>query len=97
MKSVKVTPSIGYCNGKQHTIEAINVQSVFDDLFSRVIFRYLLLTKNGVQCGEGSYELNGEEQYTKWDASPQGAYEIVIAGLGLEILPTVSKSSIFEG
>jgi hypothetical protein len=27
----------------------------------------------------------------------QNAYEIVIAGLGLEVLPTVDKSSIFEG
>ena len=97
MKSVKVTHQIAYANGKQHTIEAINVQSVFDDLFSRVIFRYLLLTKNGVQCGEGSYELNGEEQYKTWDASPEVAYKIVIAGLGLEILPTIGKSCIFEG
>jgi hypothetical protein len=97
MKSVKLTPSIGYCNGKQYTIEGINVQSVFDDLFSRVVFRYVLLTKNGVQCGEGAYELNGEEQYKTWDASPEGAYKIVIAGLGLEISPMVGKSCIFEG
>jgi hypothetical protein len=97
MKSVKVVPQIAYANGKQQTVEAINVQSVFDDLFQRVVFRYLLLTQNGIQCGEGSYELNGEEQYSKWDASPEGAYEIVIAGLGLEILPTIGKSSIFEG
>jgi hypothetical protein len=96
MKSVKVVPQIAYANGKQHTIEAINVQSVFDDLFQRVVFRYLLLTQNGIQCGEGSYELNGE-RYGEWDASPENAYEIVIAGLGLEILPTLSKSSIFEG
>jgi hypothetical protein len=97
MKSVRLTPSIGYCNGEQHTIEGINVQSVFDDLFGRVVFRYVLLTKNGVQCGEGAYELNGEEQYTRWDASAESAYKIVIAGLGLEIAPTVGKSSIFEG
>jgi len=97
MKSVKVTPHTAYANGKQHTIEAINVQSVFDDLFQKVIFRYVFLTKNGLQCGECSYELNGEEQYNTWDASPEGAYKIVIAGLGLEILPMVGKSSIFEG
>ena len=97
MKSVKVTHQIAYANGKQVTVEAINVQSVFDNLFDRVVFKYTLLDANGVQCGEGSYELNGEEQYTKWDASPQGAYEIVIAGLGLEVSPMVGKSSIFEG
>jgi len=97
MKSVKVTPQIAYANGKQVMVEAINVQSVLDNLFDHVVFRYILLTKNGVQCGEGAYELNGEEQYTKWDASPEGAYKIVIAGLGLEIVPMVGKSSIFEG
>jgi hypothetical protein len=96
MKSVQLTPSIGYCNGKQYTIEGINVQSVFDDLFSRVVFRYILLTKNGIQCGEGSYELSGE-RYGEWDSSPEQAYKIVIAGLGLEIVPTVGKNSIFEG
>jgi hypothetical protein len=96
MIKVALLPSIGYCNGKQYTIEAINVQSVFDDLFQKVVFRYLLLTKNGVQCGEGSYELNGE-RYGEWDASPDKAYKIVIAGLGLEVSPMVGKSSIFEG
>jgi hypothetical protein len=97
MKKVQLVPSVGYCNGKQHTIEAINVQSVFDNLFDHVIFKYILLTKDDVQCGEGSYELNGEDQYKTWDTSAQNAFEIVIAGLGLEISPTVSKSSIFEG
>jgi hypothetical protein len=97
MKSVKVTPQIAYANGKQVTVEAINVQSVFDNLFDHVIFKYTLLDANCVQCGEGSYELRGEEFYTTWDASPEGAYKIVIAGLGLEVLPTADKSSIFEG
>jgi hypothetical protein len=97
MKTVKVTPQIAYANGKQSVIEAINVQSVFDNLFDHVVFRYTLLDAHGVQCGEGSYELKGEEIYKTWDASPEGAYTIVIAGLGLELLPTVDKSSIFEG
>ena len=97
MKSVKVTPQIAYANGKQSVIEAIHVQSVFDNLFDHVIFRYNLLDANGVQCGEGAFELKGEENYTQWDASAESAYKIVIAGLGLEISPTVSKSSIFEG
>jgi hypothetical protein len=97
MKTVKVTPQIAYANGKQSVIEAIHVKSVFDDLFDHVVFRYALLDAHGVQCGEGSFELKGEEQYTTWDASPEGAYQIVIAGLGLEVLPTVGKSSIFEG
>ena len=97
MKTVKVTPQIAYANGKQSVIEAINVQSVFDNLFDHVVFRYTLLDANSVQCGEGSFELKGEEAYKTWDASPEGAYQIVIAGLGLEVLSTVDKSSIFEG
>jgi adenine-specific DNA methylase len=96
MKSVKVTHQIAYANGKQVTVEAINIQSVFDNLFDHVTFRYILLDANGVHCGEGAYELKGE-RYDEWDASPENAYEIVIDGLGLEILPTIGKSSIFEG
>jgi hypothetical protein len=96
MKSVKVTDQIAYANGKQVTVEAINVQSVYDNLFDHVTFRYILLDANGIHCGEGAYELKGE-RYGEWDASAQNAYEIVIAGLGLEVLPTVDKSSIFEG
>lgn len=97
MKSVKVTPQIAYANGKQSVIEAINVQSVFDNLFDHVVFKYVLLDANNIQCGEGAYELKGEERYKTWDASPEGAYTIVIDGLGLEVSPTVGKSSIFEG
>jgi hypothetical protein len=97
MKSVKVAPQVAYANGKQVTIEAINVQSVQDNLFDHVVFRYILLDKHGVHSGEGAFELNGEESYTQWDASAESAYKIVIAGLGLEISPIVGKSSIFEG
>jgi hypothetical protein len=96
MKKVKVTPQIAYVNAKQATIEAVNVTSVFDNLFDHAILKYTLLDKNGVHCGEGAYELKGE-RYAEWDASPEGAYQIVIAGLGLEVSPTVDKSSIFEG
>ena len=97
MISVKVIPQIAYANGKQVRVEAINVQSVFDNLFDAVTFRYILLDKHGAHCGEGAYELKGEENYTKWDASAESAYKIVIAGLGLEVLPVVGKSCIFEG
>jgi hypothetical protein len=95
MKSVKVTPQIAYANGKQVTVKAINVQSVFDNLFDHVIFKYTLLDANCVQCGEGSYELKGGEYYKTWDASAKGAYKIVIEGLGLQAV--AGKSFIFEG
>jgi len=96
MRKVPVTPQVAYANGKQSTIEAIHVTSVFDNLFDHVIFRYTLLDKSGVQCGEGSYELKGEF-YKTWDATPEQAYTIVIEALGLMISPMVGKSSIFEG
>jgi hypothetical protein len=96
MKKVKVTPQIAYTNGKQATIEAVNVTSVFDNLFDHAILKYTLLDKNGVQCGEGAHEIKGEE-YREWDASAECAYLIVIQGIGLEVLPSVGGGSIFEG
>jgi hypothetical protein len=97
MKTVKVNPQAAFANGKRLVAEAINVVSISDNLFDHVVFRYTLVDKDGVWAGESTYELKGSEQYGKWDTSAQNAYEIVIAGLGLEILPTLSKSSIFEG
>jgi hypothetical protein len=96
MKKVKVTPQIAYTNGKQATIEAVNVTSVFDNLFDHVIFKYTLLDKNGVQCGEGAHEIKGEK-YKEWDASAECAYLIVIQGIGLEVLPSLGGGCIFEG
>lgn len=94
MKSVPIVPQIAYANGKQVTVVAIHVKSVFDDLFGHVIFRYVLLDASGAQCGEASYELK-DGRYSEWDASPEGAYKIVIAGLGLQVQPTLGKSSMF--
>jgi hypothetical protein len=97
MRKVQIVPQVAYANGKQITATAIHVLSVYDDLFSHATFRYILLDKHGVHSGEGAFELKGEESYTQWDASAESAYKIVIAGLGLQILPTIGKSSIFEG
>ena len=97
MQKVQIVPQVAYANGKQITATAIHVISVYDDLFSHATFRYILLDANNVHCGEGAFELKGEESYTQWDASAESAYKIVIAGLGLEVSPTVGKSSIFEG
>ena len=62
-----------------------------------MVFRYALLDGNGVQCGEGAFDLQGETAYKTWDASAEGAYAIVIAGLGLEVHKSVGSTSIFEG
>jgi hypothetical protein len=83
MKFVKVLPQVAYANGRQTTVTALHLKSVFDDLFGQVVFRYILLDANGVQCGEGAVELKGD-RYKLWDSSPESAYTIVLAELGLE-------------
>lgn len=85
MQVVKVKPSVCYANGKRMIATHLNVQSVFDDLFTHVIFKYTLLDDNGQWAGESTYELDGIEQYSTWFATPSGAFEIVAAGIGLEI------------
>jgi len=77
--------------------ESINVVSVSDNLFDHVVFKYTLFDGAGMWAGEASYELKGEAAYKTWDASPEGAYLIVAAGIGLEFLPSVDRSSFFEG
>lgn len=96
MKKVAITPVTAYVNGRQMTATQFNVVSVSDNLFDRVVFRYTLFTALGEWAGEAAFELNGIEQYRTWDASPEQAYTIVAAGIGLEIIQTRS-GAIFEG
>lgn len=95
MKKVSITPQVCYCNGKQITATQFNVVSVADNLFDHVVFKYTLFDATGGFAGEASYELKGVEQYTTWDASPEGAFEIVAKGIGLELSPAVS-GKLFE-
>lgn len=92
MKTVKIIPYTAFANGKRITAEAINVVSISDNLFDHVVFKYTLFDKDGVWAGESTHELAGEAQYQTWDASPQGAYTIVIESLGLEAVTTQGKS-----
>lgn len=96
MVRVQIAPMPCFCNGKHLTATALNVISVRDDLFQFVQFKYTLYDAHGVYAGEGSYELNGTDEYPKWDASPEGAYTIVAAGIGLDIIQTKS-GAIFGG
>ena len=97
MKTVRIKPVTAYVNGKQMTAEAISVVSVCDNLFDHVVFKYTLFDAACQWSGEASYELKGIEQYQTWDASPEGAYAIVAAGIGLEFEPAVGKLAFFEG
>ena len=84
MKTINITPTVAFVNGTKMTAEAINVVSVSDNLFDHVIFKYTLLTAQGEWAGEASFELKGRENYTTWDASAEGAYQIVAAAIGVE-------------
>jgi len=87
MKVVTVKPAVAYANGKRMEATSINVVSVLDNLYDHVIFKYTLFDALGQWAGESTFELKGRETYTKWDASAENAYEIVIHGVGLEIQP----------
>lgn len=95
MKTVTIKPAVAFANGQRHIATQFQVKSVFDNLFDHVIFKYSLLDQNGQQAGEGAYELKGRDAYQTWDASAEGAYNIVAKGLDLEIVPNVG-GSIFE-
>lgn len=95
MKTVNITPAVGFANGKRHVATQLHVVSVADNLFHKVVFRYTLLDENNQHAGEGSYTLEGFEAYSAWDASADGAYIIVAAGLQLEILPVLAGKSMF--
>lgn len=92
MITVSIKPEKCYVNGKQVIATKFNVVSISDNLFDHVIFKYTLLDADGVWCGEAVTELKGTEEYTTWDATPSGAYQIVADKVGLEILQTKTGS-----
>ena len=96
MKTVQIVPQLAFANGKRMEATQFNVVSISDNLFDHVVYKYTLFDENMVWAGESTTELVGLEQYQTWDATPEGAYTIVAAAIGLEIAPSVSKSAMFE-
>jgi hypothetical protein len=96
MKTVQITPQIAFANGKRMMATQFNVVSIQDNLFDHVIFKYTLFDENMVWSGESTYELVGLEQYQTWFATPEGAFEIVAAGIGLNIIPVGGKTVFIE-
>lgn len=90
MKTISVKPAVAYANGKRMIATQFNVESVYDNLFDRVVFKYTLLDAGNQWAGEATYELNGLVEYSTWFATPSGAFEIVAKGIGLEIEPPVT-------
>jgi hypothetical protein len=94
MKTVQIKPAVAYANGKRIIATQLNVVSVADNLFDHVVFKYTLLDENGVWAGDSTYELVGLEEYSTWFATPEGAFEIVANGIGLELEPPATGKSI---
>jgi hypothetical protein len=87
MKTVEIKPYTAFFHGKRATATKLNVVSVQDNLFDHVVFKYTLLDENNQWVGESTYELKGLTEYQTWFATPEGAFEIVAAGIGLELEP----------
>jgi hypothetical protein len=96
MITVNIKPQAAFANGKRMTATQFNVVSISDNLFDHVIFKYTLYDENMVWAGESVHELVGRENYVAWDATASGAYTIVAAGIGLEIVPSEGKMFEFE-
>jgi hypothetical protein len=94
MKTVQVKPQAAFANGKRMVATKLNVVSIQDNLFDHVVFKYTLLDANNSWAGESTFELNGIEEYSTWFATPEGAYEIVAAGIGLEIVMPEGESKV---
>lgn len=95
MRTVQIKPQLAFANGKRMEATQFNVVSISDNLFDAVTFKYTLFDENLVWAGESTFSLEGRETYLTWDASPEGAYTLVAAGIGLELAPSVSKSGMF--
>lgn len=94
MKAIRIQPAVCFANGKRMIATQLNVVSVQDNLFDHVIFKYVLLDENNQWAGESTYELNGIEEYSTWFATPEGAFDIVAAGIGLEIVLPEGESKV---
>jgi hypothetical protein len=95
MKTVSIIPVKAFTNtGKLTIATQLNVESKYDNLFDHVVFCYLLLDANNQRCGESTFSLVGREAYCTWYATPEGAFEIVAAGIGVEIVPGDTEGKV---
>ena len=95
MKTVQIKPQAAFANGKRMTATQLNVVSISDNLFDHVIFKYTLLDADSTWAGESTFELNASN-YSTWDTTPAGAYQIVAAGIGVEIVEQDKKVEFIE-
>jgi hypothetical protein len=95
MKTVQIVPVKAFTNtGKLTIATQLNVESKFDNLFDRVIFGYVLFGDDNQRCGESTFSLVGLDQYTTWNTTAANAFEIVAAGIGVEIVPGDTEGKV---
>ena len=92
--AIKPFPCISY--NKLSKATSINLRSVSDDFYDHVKFFVTFFDSDDIQCGECTYEITTREEYITWDASATGAYKIVAAGMGLELVQKTGKLFEFE-
>lgn len=83
MKNIQ--PITIWINGEEKNAELINVFSQYDDLETRAVFHYELLTIDEIELVKGNIDINGEE-YLLWGVATDinlMAYEYVVAKLNL--------------
>jgi hypothetical protein len=104
----KINPTKALVNGEQVIATALTVEGAKDDLFGNAVFRCTYWTETGIWAGEAAVRCtytaaeatevkstSGNTVVADWDASPEGAYIIAAACLGLEFQPVVG-SRFFE-
>ena len=96
MKTVAIQPQAAFANGKRMTVTQFNVVSIADNLFDHVVFKYTLMDASGAWAGESTHELKGLAEYQTWYATPEGAYAIVAAAIGLVLLSTDKEAMFIE-
>ncbi len=95
MKTVQIVPLKAFTNtGKLTLATQLNIESKYDNLFDHVVFVYLLLDAGNQRCGEATFSLVGRDQYTTWDTTAANAFQIVAAGIGVEIVPGDTEGKV---
>jgi len=73
-----------WSKGETKTATQIKVALTGDDLSSKAVFYYELLTADNIQLIGGTVEMKSSD-YTNWNGSNQAAYEFVAQKLNINL------------
>ncbi len=96
MKTVKIKPYTAFFHGKKATATQLSVISREDNLFDYVLFEYTLLDEANQWVGASTFTLSTLEEYQTWLATPECAFEIVAAAVGLELVSNDKEVMFIE-